>query len=536
MLGTREEAACDGGVRTRDCLDGRWAAFGACLAPAVCVDGATEGHPCGLNNRGQQVRACADGRWGAFGACADGDVCVDGTEDTAACPGGGTHTRRCQRGAWSAFNACPGGPVDACVAPLGPVVLVDGRTNLQVDTTDHLALQTASCGAGADGPEAAVTLRANAAVHVVLTATASPFDTVFHLRTDCDAAASEIACNDDTDGTNSRLEVDLAAGHYTLLVDAFGVRESGVVELEIEVGSRACDAGAEVSEPCDGGRRSRACIGGLWSAWSECAGPRCDPRNDPDCAQCTDAAEDNDTLADRQPIALNEPVEDLTLCGAMDSLDYYAVRANAAMRVLATVDVDPAVVVEGDWTVDIIDQAGGHSVGHTVGGHNLSMEHALITPGDYAVVVDGTELTALMPYTLQIDVEAYRACEFTGNAPGCFHCADAMEPNNTIPAARPINVGQRVANLSVCPELDTLDYYAFTIAQRRRVRAEVSWQQRVGSTGLGVLTQEGNLALFSGESGGGSEAMYGDLDAGTYIVHVYGWTGASGYDLIVTAQ
>lgn len=55
----------------------------------------------------------------------------------------------------------------------------------------------------------------------------SGFDTTIYLRSGCDAASAELACNDDTDGIGSRIEVALEPGSYFLFVDGYG-NASGV--------------------------------------------------------------------------------------------------------------------------------------------------------------------------------------------------------------------------------------------------------------------------------------------------------------------
>jgi hypothetical protein len=51
----------------------------------------------------------------------------------------------------------------------------------------------------------------------------SDFDTVLSVRTACDDAASEVVCNDDTDGPTSSVAFDAAPGRdYFVIVDGFG--------------------------------------------------------------------------------------------------------------------------------------------------------------------------------------------------------------------------------------------------------------------------------------------------------------------------
>lgn len=537
VIGTREETACPGGVHARECVDGRWSAYGPCAAPPACDEGTMERNACGLNGRGQQVRNCVGGQWQPFSACQDPDVCVDGMSQNAACPRGGVQTRTCRGGAWSAFSVCPGDAEGTCDMPLGPVELSQGVTTLAVDTTGHDAVQGASCGGGAPGAEVAVAVHAAENVHVVIEAVGAPFDTVFSLRTQCGQQASEIACNDDGPaGTASRLEVDLAPGDYTLVVDSFQRMGAGSLDVTFDVGSRDCDLGGTQREPCAGGTRSRACIAGLWSGWSACMAPRCNAAGDPACAQCTDAYEANDTLADRRPFQAGRPLVGVNLCGALDPYDYYALPVAAPAMITATVDVDPAIVVEGSWTIGIVFPNGADAWGRTVGGHNMGMTRPVITPGDYAIMVDGVELTSVMPYVLTVSSEPMNVCEWTNNAPGCFRCTDAMEPNDTPATARPIVIGQTRQNLSVCPEADVFDYYSFSLAGPAHVRATTVWRQRAGSPRLDVLMPDGDLALHSGESGVDRDTMYGDLPAGDYLVKIVGGGGAGVYDLTVTIQ
>ncbi len=116
--GAFERGPCEvGGERERRCVDGVWAAWGACIDPdATCSAGDTEQLTCGLNGRGLQERACADGRWAAPGACVDEDACVDGARDPIECPDGSVVARTCVTGQWGAAPECPEGPEPDCAS------------------------------------------------------------------------------------------------------------------------------------------------------------------------------------------------------------------------------------------------------------------------------------------------------------------------------------------------------------------------------------------------------------------------------------
>ncbi len=535
-LGVRETSPCPEGQHERTCEDGRWSAFGPCVAPPACEAGATESSPCGLNGRGEQSRACDGGVWGAFGACADPDECVDGAEQSQACPREGMRTRACERGRWGAWSACPAGPLDACASPLAPVVLADGSTRVEVDTRGHAALQAASCGGAARGAEVAIPLRAAAPVHVVLTTSDTELDPVLHLRRTCGDARTEVACDDDgADNRMSRLEADLPAGDFVLLVDSFGAGAAGPVTVTIEVGGRACDRDAVERVECAGGARTRACVGGLWSAWSDCVPDRCDPRGNPHCGQCTDAYEGNDTIGDARPIAVGRVVGGLTICGADDPYDYYEVVVERPTYLDVDVTVQDGTEVRGAWTVGIVTEAGPPGGGFSVGGRQLGTEGVLMNAGNYFVVVDGERLEAPMSYRLELQSQELPVCEMNGGAAGCFRCTGGA-PDDTPETARRLALGQAVPGEAVCAGLDPLDHFTFTLERRTYVEVEATWARRVGRVVLDVRTLDGALALGSGMLGPNTESRYGTLDPGTYVVSLNARYGAAAYDLVVTTR
>ena len=62
---------------------------------------------------------------------------------------------------------------------------------------------------------------------VTMTIINSNYDPLIHLRTECDDAATEIACNDDFGGLNSQISINLDPGTYFLYLDGFFGREGG---------------------------------------------------------------------------------------------------------------------------------------------------------------------------------------------------------------------------------------------------------------------------------------------------------------------
>jgi len=104
-----------------------------------------------------------------------------------------------------------------------------------------------SCG-GVEAPEATLLWSAPADGTYRIDTIGSTFDTVLYvLGGACEGP--ELACNDDADGLQSSVVVDLAAGELvTIVVDGFGI-EAGVYRVHITAAATACpddDLGMEV--------------------------------------------------------------------------------------------------------------------------------------------------------------------------------------------------------------------------------------------------------------------------------------------------
>ncbi|MBI5548972.1 MAG: hypothetical protein HY901_34245 [Deltaproteobacteria bacterium] len=72
------------------------------------------------------------------------------------------------------------------------------------------------------------------------------YDTALHLRTDCASAASEVSCNDDTEGQAGKLVQTLDAGAYYLWADSYG-EPGGAFQLDYSFHANPC-----AGDPCPG--------------------------------------------------------------------------------------------------------------------------------------------------------------------------------------------------------------------------------------------------------------------------------------------
>lgn len=272
--GESEMRACglnNRGSQSRTCTRGQWGAYGVCNDPDQCRDGATEGRACGLNGRGVESRTCAAGRWGAYGACGDPDACTDGEIALEPCPGGGANGERtCEEGQFGELAGCP---ADVLCPPAGVV-----RVGQPVEgVTDGASRAAARCGGNARGSEVTWRFEAPAAGTYRFDTGGSDYDTVVHVRTTCDDAATEIGCDDDTgDGNTSRLDLPLAARQaVTVFVDGYQPAANpdghGAYVLTVTDVS-ACANGAVEERGClqDNGVERRTCNLGVWSAWGAC--------------------------------------------------------------------------------------------------------------------------------------------------------------------------------------------------------------------------------------------------------------------------
>ncbi len=176
----------------------------------------------------------------------------------------------------------------------------DGIALATVEAGGSNELISTECGGG--GEETVYTLNVTQPKTLVITTDfpETTLDTVIYVRSDCRMAATEVGCDDDTNGTASTLSVDVTPGVYYIIVDAHDSGSSGDYKLQV---SEYLPAGAE----CDPAMSE--CAPGLLcrlllptSTTETCEKPECDDGEDndsdgltdyPDEPGCTDA-NDND--------------------------------------------------------------------------------------------------------------------------------------------------------------------------------------------------------------------------------------------------
>jgi hypothetical protein len=167
---------------------------------------------------------------------------------------GGTAVCLCDAGYEDdgAGNCLAAGQGFTCADPL----LLDlNAGSASGDTTGSGGEYDGSCRDGS-AEEVVYTFTIDEPVHAVFDLSGSQYDTLLHLRSDCDDPASELACDDDGgEGLDSLIELDLQPGTYYLFIDGYG-NNTGVYLLTV---SLSCGAGMIydpgsgqcVDDPCD---------------------------------------------------------------------------------------------------------------------------------------------------------------------------------------------------------------------------------------------------------------------------------------------
>ncbi len=184
-----------------------------CLPPAVCGDGTISGaEVCEPTDLAGQT--CDDflGFTGTGLACAANCLSFD----TSGC---------------TPTGECLVSPIDD---DLGSAV-----GEVSTGTTVGASNDFASTGCGGAGPDLAFTWTPPATGCFTIDTFGSAFDTVLHVRS-C-AAGSQIVCNDDTGGSQSRVRLLAEAGvEYVIIVDGYSATHSGDYVLNITQEADGC--------------------------------------------------------------------------------------------------------------------------------------------------------------------------------------------------------------------------------------------------------------------------------------------------------
>jgi hypothetical protein len=132
-------------------------------------------------------------------------------------------------------------PTTACSG----ITTISSSTTVTGDTTGRPNDFETTCGGRARGPDLAYLLSLTEESDVVAEVLPpETWDSVLHLREICDDPTSELACDDDSAGSNrARIELfGLAAGDYILVMDGYGSWAYGTYSLQVTITPTATDS------------------------------------------------------------------------------------------------------------------------------------------------------------------------------------------------------------------------------------------------------------------------------------------------------
>ena len=141
----------------------------------------------------------------------------------------------------------------------------------------------ATCGGSAQSEEIVYTFSVTESVRATFSTDGSDYDTVLHIRSECESSASQLDCDDDGGSSlQSNLALTLAPGTYSVFVDGYSTGNSGDYTLAYSMISDPCN-----SDPCAVGQDCVAtadwlsytceCAAGYVADGDSCVDDPCDP-------------------------------------------------------------------------------------------------------------------------------------------------------------------------------------------------------------------------------------------------------------------
>lgn len=224
----------------------------------------------------------------------------------------------------------------------------------------------------------------------------------------------------------------------------------------------------------------------------------------PSCVD--DGREPNDTTETAANLGVDIAIPG-TICPG--NADYFRVTATPGSALLVTLDAESDAA---DLDLELLDST-SNVVASSTNGRTVLREQASAVvdeSGALYVRVFGYGTDDTTPYTLQVE----RAT--------CTE--DASEPNDALSTASPIAVPGPFAG-AVC---GNDDFFRFEVTSRVAVVIDMTYvHSDGGDLDLNVWTEAGVFIASSAEVTG-NERIEVELEPGTYVLHVLGWSGATG--------
>lgn len=224
----------------------------------------------------------------------------------------------------------------------------------------------------------------------------------------------------------------------------------------------------------------------------------------PSCVD--DGREPNDTLETAANLGVDIAIPG-TICPG--NADYFRVPAAPGSTLLVTLDSESTAA---DLDLELLDST-NNVVAASANVRTVPREQAAAVvdaSGALYVRVFGYGADDTTAYTLQVELAT------------CTE--DAREPNDDLAAASPIAVPGAFAG-AVC---GNDDFFRFVVASRGTVTIDMTYvHSESGDLDLNLWTDAGIFVASSSEITG-TERIQAELEPGTYVLQVLGWSGATG--------
>lgn len=231
-----------------------------------------------------------------------------------------------------------------------------------------------------------------------------------------------------------------------------------------------------------------------------------------------DAYEPNDSLTDPGVQALGAgQYNNLRLCG--DDQDFYGILLDSAAQVTATLLFDHD---DGDIDLKLLSETGA-TLASSMSVTDNEQVSLCLEPGLYFLRTFTFDWDVSAPYSLVITIP-----------PGGCCIDDSLEQNDGALEAMPLDSGDLVEDLQICP--DDRDWFSIVLAAGARVVVDVLFDQNTFEQDLDVYLYgpDGVTNLTpccdsqNGQSGTSDEHLeYTVSTAGTYFIVVEGYDGSS---------
>ena len=237
-----------------------------------------------------------------------------------------------------------------------------------------------------------------------------------------------------------------------------------------------------------------------------------------------DQYEDNDTFASAYGAGLvtssqNFVVSELTI-DQPDDEDYYRFELQQDANITFTVNFDHS---EGDIDVELYDSSENLIDDSTTASNQEFIDLEDLAAGEYVLRVYGYDGAVTSSYSVETSVTLQTST----------HTVDAYEKNEKLSDAHDLgaisseNVNTNIVESATIHSATDQDYYKFTIDGTQSYGIEVAFSNSDGDLDIDLLDDKGYWIDGSDSADDDEYISLAGLSAGTYVLHAYGYDGAT---------